>query len=155
MTTFTSLKKNSGQKSLLELAKAAEKFNKKSGSSDGNFWKPTVDKAENGSAVIRFLPAHGDEDVAFVRYMDYSFKGPGGTYWEKSLKSLGKDDPVAELNSSLYNSTKDETSDAWEQARTQKRRVHYVANIYVISDPGKPENEGKVFLYDFGQKIWD
>ena len=34
-------------------------------------------------------------------------------------------------------------------------RSHYVSNIYVVSDPKNPENEGKVFLFKYGKKIFD
>jgi len=118
---------------------------------DENLWKPTVDKAGNGYAVIRFLPSEGD--VPWVRYWDHGFKGPTGKWYiEKSLTSLGQQDPLGELNSKLWNSGNEEDR---EQVRKQKRRLHYVTNILVVSDPSAPENEGKVFMYQFGKKIFD
>jgi hypothetical protein len=120
---------------------------------DEREWKPTVDKSGNGYAVIRFLPAAEGQDVPWVRYWDHGFKGPTGRWYiEKSLTSIGKDDPVSELNSQLWNSGRDEDK---EVARARKRRLHYVSNIYVVSDPGNPANEGKVFLYQYGKKIFD
>jgi hypothetical protein len=153
MSTFAQLKSNR-KSSFDKLAQAAEKVsgNQQSGGADDRFWKPTVDKVGNGSAIIRFLPAPANEDVPFVRYWDHGFQGPGGWYIEKSLTSIGKDDPVGELNSKLWNSGIDADK---EVARKQKRRLHYVSNIYVISDPGNPSNEGKVFLYEYGKKIFD
>ncbi len=118
---------------------------------DPNLWKPTVDKAGNGYAVIRFLPSEGD--VPWVRYWDHGFKGPTGKWYiEKSLTSIGQTDPLGELNSRLWNSGNEEDRD---QVRRQKRRLHYVTNIMVVSDPSAPENEGKVFMYQFGKKIFD
>ena len=120
---------------------------------DERFWKPTVDEAGNGFVVIRFLPAVEGQELPWVRYWDHFFKGPTGQWYiEKSLTTLGNNDPVSELNSRLWNSGHDEDK---ETARKQKRRLHYVANILVVSDPSNPANEGKVFLYDFGKKIFD
>lgn len=119
---------------------------------DTRFWKPTVDKADNGYAVIRFLPAPKDEDVPFVRIWDHGFKGPGGWYIEKSLTTLGLKDPVSEYNAKLWNSGNDADK---ETVRKQKRRLTYISNILVVKDPGNPDNEGKVFLFKYGKKIFD
>jgi hypothetical protein len=120
---------------------------------DDRFWKPTSDKAGNGYAVIRFLPAAAGEELPWVRYWDHGFQGPGGLWYiESSLTSIGQQDPVSEMNTVLWNTGRDEDK---QIARDRKRRLHYVANIQVISDPAKPENEGKVFLYKFGKKIFD
>ena len=139
-----------------KLLAAAEKLNTNKYESDERFWSPTVDKAGNGYAVLRFLPAPEGEDVPWVRYWDHGFKGSTGRWYiENSLTSIGQNDPVSELNSKLWNASSDDNSPERKQARAQKRRLHYVANILVISDPGNPANEGKVFLFKFGKKIWD
>ena len=120
---------------------------------DDRFWKPTRDKAGNGYAVVRFLPAKDGEDLPWVRYWDHGFKGPTGLWYiENSLTSIGQEDPVSESNSVLWNSGRDEDK---ATARDRKRRLHYVSNVLVVSDPSNPENEGKVFLYKFGKKIFD
>tara|TARA_R110000744_G_scaffold3304_7_gene12815 strand:+ start:255 stop:1118 length:864 start_codon:yes stop_codon:yes gene_type:complete len=125
---------------------------KKKSYGNENDWKATVDKAGNGYAVIRFLPAPTGEELPFVRYWNHGFQGPGGWYIENSLTTIGQDDPVSEYNSKLWNSGHDEDK---ETARKQKRRLSYVANILVVSDPSNPSNEGQVFLYKFGKKIFD
>lgn len=153
MIDFSKLKANSGQKSLEELnAKLSQVAGNDRSSEDENFWKPTVDKAGNGYAVIRFLPAPPDEDVPFVRVFDHGFQGPGGWYIENSLTTIGKDDPVSEYNTKLWNSGVEANKDI---ARKQKRRLHFISNIYIVQDPGDPSNEGKVFLYRYGKKIFD
>ena len=120
---------------------------------DDRFWKPTVDEGGNGYAVIRFLPAGEGQELPWVRYWDHFFKGPSGQWYiEKSLTTIGQNDPVSELNSRLWNSG---VEDDKEIARKQKRRLHYVSNILVVNDPSNPANNGKVFLYDFGKKIFD
>jgi len=121
-------------------------------SDDDRFWKPEVDKAGNGYAVIRFLPAPSGEDVPFVRIWDHGFQGPGGWYIEKSLTTLGQKDPVSEFNTQLWNSGIEANK---ETVRKQKRRLSFISNIYVVKDPAHPENEGKVFLYKYGKKIFD
>jgi hypothetical protein len=152
--SFENLKRNRDQISkLINAAEAVGGTAEKKSYVDERFWKPTVDKAGNGYAVIRFLPAAEGEDLPWVRYWDHAFKGPTGQWYiENSLTSIGQTDPVGELNSRLWNSGIEADKDT---ARTQKRRLHYVTNIYVVSDSANPENEGKVFLYKFGKKIFD
>lgn len=149
---FSALKKNRDA-AKEAVTKAAEQENKKGYSNDDErYWKPTVDKSGTGSAVIRFLPPPKDEDLPYIKYFDHFFQGPGGWYVNKSLTTLGKDDPVSEYNSELWNSGIEANK---EIARKQKRKLHYVSNILVIKDPGNPANEGKVFLYEYGKKIHD
>jgi hypothetical protein len=123
---------------------------------DDREWKPTVDSAGNGLFIIRFLPLHKgatDTDVPWVRMFNHGFQGPGGKWYiENSLTTLNKQDPVSELNTELWNSGVESNK---EIARKQKRRLNYWANIQVISDPVNTENEGKVFIYKFGKKIFD
>jgi len=154
MGDFASLKKSRGS-SLSKLIQETEKLQTKSGGwggADERLWKPEVDKSGNGYAVIRFLPEPSGEDLPWVRIFDHGFQGPGGWYIENSLTSIGEKDPLGEYNSTLWNNGTDAGK---EQARKQKRRLKYFANIYVVKDPGNPANEGKVFLYQFGKKIWD
>lgn len=120
---------------------------------DDRFWKPTVDKAGNGFAVIRFLPAPLGEDIPFVRVWDHGFQGPTGQWYiEKSLTTIGEKDPVSEYNTMLWNTGIEANKD---QVRRQKRRLTFISNIYVVKDSSNPENEGKVFLYQYGKKIFD
>ncbi|RPG87611.1 MAG: single-stranded DNA-binding protein [Coraliomargarita sp. TMED73] len=152
--SFSSLKRSSRnnlEKLMSETNKIA-KGNVEKGGADDRFWKPEVDKAGNGYAVIRFLPAPSGEDIPWVRVFDHGFQGVGGWYIENSLTTLNKKDPVSEYNSKLWNSGIEANK---EQARKQKRRLKYIANIYVVKDPANPQNEGKVFLYQFGKKIFD
>lgn len=157
MVDFAKLKASS-QDSLRKLTEQVSKLN---GSTDRqrddeNFWKPTIDKAGNGSAIIRFLPAPEGEDVPFVRYWDHGFQGPTGKWYiEKSRTSIGEKDPVAEYNSKLWRESDNDESPQRKQARKQKRREHFVSNILVVKDPGNPENNGKVFLYSYGKKIFN
>jgi hypothetical protein len=148
--SFADLKRKS-QSNFEFLQKELEKSSTQSGA-DERLWKPELDASGNGYAVIRFLPAPPEEDVPFIRIFDHGFQGPGGWYIENSLTTLGKNDPVSEHNSSLWNSGVESNKDI---ARKQKRRLHFISNIYVIQDPGNPENEGKVFLYKYGKKIFD
>jgi hypothetical protein len=151
--SFADLKKQSKLGSLTaKLVKEVEKMNTSSGSSDDRLWKLDVDKSGNGYAVIRFLPAPNGEDLPFVKLYSHAFQGPGGWYIENSLTTLGQKDPVSELNSELWNNGTDAGK---ELARKQKRKLTYISNIYVVKDPANPENEGKVFLFKYGKKIFD
>ena len=136
------------------LVSAAEKAGgKKKSYGDDRMWKPTVDKAGNGYAVIRFLPAVEGDDLPWAKYWDHFFQGPTGQWYvEKSLTTIGKDDPVSEMNSKLWNTGIESDK---EVARKRKRRLHYVSNIMVISDPENPANNGKTFLYEYGAKIFE
>lgn len=158
MSNFASLKKSSG--SLDRLAKEIEKLNtpaEKSG--DDRFWQPEVDKSGNGTAVIRFLPVapeDADDSLPWVRVFTHGFKGPSGKWYiENSLTTINQKDPVSEYNTVLWNASSDDNSPQRKQARLQKRRLTYISNILVLSDPKNPENEGKVFLYRYGKKIFD
>ena len=151
--SFANLKKQSKLGSLTaKLVKEVEKMNNNGASGDDRFWKLEVDKSGNGYAVIRFLPAPDKEDLPFVKLYSHAFQGPGGWYIENSLTTLGQKDPVSEYNSQLWNNGTDAGK---ELARKQKRKLTYIANIYVVKDPANPENEGQVFLYKFGKKIFD
>ena len=119
---------------------------------DDTMWKPELDKTGNGYAVISFLPTPEGEEMPWVSYFDHGFQGPGGWYIEKSLTTLNKKDPVSEYNTSLWNTGIEANK---EIARKQKRRLHYVSNVYVVSDPKNPDNEGKVFKYRYGKKIFE
>ena len=155
MAGFANMKRNSMD--ISALVGAATKDSSQAGGAtqgkDERLWKPTVDKAGNGYAVIRFLPSLDENELPWARYWDHGFKGPTGKWYiEKSLTSIGQPDPVGEMNTKLWNSGIESDKDV---VRAQKRRLHYVSNILVISDPGNPANEGKVFLFEYGKKIFD
>ena len=152
-TDFSQLKK-SRQSQFEKLNAELTKLNPQTNTQqeDTRFWYPEVDKAGNGYAVVRFLPAPFGEDVPFVRVWDHGFQGPGGWYIEKSLTTLGQKDPVSEYNATLWNSGVEANK---ELVRKQKRRLSFYSNILVVKDPAQPGNEGKVFLFKYGKKIFD
>jgi len=150
--SFSAMKKSNFQ-DLLSKAENLNKSETKSGP-DERLWKPEVDKAGNGYAVIRFLPAPDGEDLPWAQVWSHAFQGPGGWYIENSLTTLGKKDPVSDLNRELWNAGA-EGSPQRDQARKQKRKLNYYSNIYVVKDSANPSNEGRVFLYRYGKKIFD
>ena len=150
--SFSAMKKSNFQ-DLLSKAENLNKSETKSGP-DERLWKPEVDKAGNGYAVIRFLPAPNEEDLPWAQVWSHAFQGPGGWYIENSLTTLGKKDPVSDLNRELWNAGA-EGSPQRDQARKQKRKLNYYSNIYVVKDSANPANEGRVFLYRYGKKIFD
>lgn len=150
--SFQSLKKSS-QQNVADLSKEIEKLNKGSSFQDDRFWNIERDKSGNAFAIIRFLPAAENEQLPFVRIWSHGFKGPGGQWFiENCPTTLQGKCPVCEANSALWNSGVESDK---EIARNRKRKLRYVSNIYVVADPSNRENEGKVFLYNYGKKIFD
>ena len=152
--SFQNLKKQSRSGSLTDkLIKSVEKLNDKGGNgADERIWKPSVDKTGNGYAVLRFLPEPEGCDLPWARVYTHAFQGPGGWLIDQCLTTKEQKCPVCEYNSTLWNNG---TDSGKEQARKQKRKLSYYSNVYVVSDPANPENEGKVFLYKYGKKIHD
>ena len=150
--SFKDLKKKSG--SFAELRQELDKISAPASGSfeDARQWKPDLDKSGNGYAVIRFLPQPSGEDLPWVRIWSHAFSGPGGWYIENSLTTIGKNDPVSEYNTELWNSGNEADK---EIARKQKRILKYFTNVLVVSDPKHPENDGTVRLFRFGKKIFD
>ena len=157
MSSFAELKnsRNSFEKLKKAIAATTVKSITEGSREDTRFWQPETDKAGNGMAIIRFLPAppvDGNDSLPWVRVWNHGFQGPGGWYIENSLTTLGQKDPVSEYNSVLWNSGVEANK---EIARKQKRRLTYIANIMVISDSKNPENEGQLKLYKFGKKVYE
>jgi len=155
MSDFAKLKRGSGN--LDKLTKAIEALNASSegGKSDDKFWRPEVDKAGNGMATIRFLPApaaDGDDGLPWVKVFSHGFQGPGGWLIDNCLTTKNAQCPVCEHNNKLWNSGVEANK---EVVRKQKRKLNYIANVYIVSDPKHPENEGQVKLFKFGKKIFD
>lgn len=156
MSDFSSLKRN--RSSFDKLTKAIESSNQSSDSNsrdDDRYWTPSVDKSGNGMAIIRFLPASsvdGDDALPWVRIFSHGFQGPGGWYIENCLTTIEGKCPACEHNSTLWNSGIEANK---EIVRKQKRRLHYVSNVLVISDPANPENEGQIKLFKYGKKIFE
>ena len=153
---FESLKQSSSNfdaiTKALETKLAPEDKSNKNKYQDDRLWKPELDKTGNGYAVIRFLPASNGEEMPWQRVWSHAFQDKGGWYIENSLTTLNQKDPVSEENTRLWNTGVDSDK---EIARKRKRKLSYYSNIYVVSDPKHPENEGKVFLFKFGKKIFD
>ncbi len=149
--TFADLKRKS-QTNFQFLQKELEKSSTAKAGADERLWRPELDATGNGYAVIRFLPAPDGESLPWAKLYAHAFQGPGGWYIENSLTTLGNNDPVSAANNQLWNSGVESDKDI---ARQRKRKLSYYSNIYVVSDPKHPENEGKVFLYKYGKKIHD
>jgi hypothetical protein len=155
MTSFANLKRNSNSFEKLSKAVEATSAGTENSKDDNRFWQPEVDKAGNGMAIIRFLPApavDGDDALPWVRTFSHGFQGPGGWFIDNCLTTLNEKCPVCEHNNTLWNSGIEANKDV---ARKQKRKLSYLANILVVSDPSNPSNEGPLKLYKFGTKIFD
>jgi len=151
--SLSAMKKSNSLDKLLGAAEQENKPLEKKSYVDERIWKPVMDKTGNGFAIIRFLPAPKDEELPWVKLWNHAFQGPTGQWYiENSLTTISQNDPVSELNSKFWNSGVESDK---EIARRQKRKLQYYSNIYVVKDSANPENEGKVFLYRYGKKIFD
>jgi len=151
--SLENLKRSNSLDKLLGAVKEENAPLEKKSYKDERLWKPEVDKSGNGYAVIRFLPAVEGEDMPWAKVWNHAFQGPTGQWYiENSLTTVGQKDPVSEMNSAYWNTGIESDK---EIARKQKRKLQYFSNIYVVSDAKHPENEGKVFLFRYGKKIFD
>ena len=150
--TLSELKQNRKNRFDSLRTKVDKMDSNQSNAADDRYWKPEVDNAGNGFAIIRFLDAPKGEDVPYQRPFTHGFQGPGGWYIENSLTTINQQDPISEYNRRLWNSGVESDKDI---VRKQKRRLSYISNIYVVKDGSNPQNEGKVFLYRYGKKIFD
>lgn len=138
---------------LQKVKEALDKMNKGGDSyKDGRMWTPTQDDAGNALAVIRFLPSLKADQLPWVKVYTHGFQGSTGRWYiEKCLTTIGADDPVCNYTRKLWNRGDDEGK---ELARKYKRKLSYYSNVLVVNDPKHPENEGKVFLFRYGAKIF-
>ena len=151
--SLAALKKENSLDKLLGAVQSENSQQEKKSYVDDRIWKPVMDKTGNGFAIIRFLPAPKGEELPWAKLWNHAFQGPTGQWYiENSLTTIGQNDPVSEHNSALWNSGVESDK---EIARKQKRKLQYYSNIYVVKDSANPENEGKVFLYRYGKKIFD
>lgn len=150
--SFSALKKQRGNFADLSKKLADEKKGG-GGQKDERYWTLTTDDAGNGYATIRFLPAPEGEEMPYVKMYRHAFQDPKTNKWyiENSRTTLGEPDPVAEANSELWATGLEKDK---ELARKRKRQLGYISNILVVNDPKNPENEGKVFLFKYGAKIF-
>jgi len=151
--SFSNLKKQSSLGSLTaKLVKEVEKMSSAGNNTDDRIWKPEVDKAGNGFAVIRFLPAPEGEELPWAKVYTHAFQSTGGWFIDNCLTTVNQNCPVCEANRELWNTGSKANQDI---VRDRKRKLSYYSNIYVVQDKAHPENEGKVFLFKFGKKIFD
>jgi hypothetical protein len=153
ITTLRKMRSSNFAKISTEFEKIANPQSDSKSYQDDRFWKLEPDKAGNASATIRFLPNPDPNELPWVRVFNHGFQGPTGKWYiENSRTTIGEADPVGELNARLWNSGIEADK---EVARKQKRRLTYIANVMIVSDPKHPENEGQVRLFKFGKKIFD
>ena len=151
--SLQTLKRSNSLDKLLNAVREESAPQEKKSYVDERLWKPELDKAGNGYAVIRFLPAMEGEDMPWAKIWNHAFQGPTGQWYiENSLTTVGQKDPVSEHNTRLWNTGLESDK---EIARKQKRKLQYYSNIYIVSDAKHPENVGKVFLFRYGKKIFD
>lgn len=151
-SSFSSMR-SSRDALLKKLSEQAKTQDQKGGGADDRFWKLTTDaKTKIGSAVLRFLPPAKDEDLSWVRRFRHAFKVGGSWFIENCPTTIGRTCPVCKNNNELWNSGNEQDKNL---ARDRKRKLEHISNVYIINDPAKPENNGTVKLYTYGQKIFE
>ena len=151
--SLENIRKNNSLDKLLGAVQEENKPQEKKSYTDERLWKPELDKSGNGYAVLRFLPAVHGEELPWAKVYSHAFQGPTGQWYiENSLTTVNQKDPVSEYNTALWNTGAESDK---EIARKQKRKLQYYSNVYVVTDPKNPHNEGKVFLFRYGKKIYD
>ena len=151
--SLDNIRKNNSLDKLLGAVTKENQPQEKKSYTDERLWKPELDKSGNGYAVLRFLPAVHGEELPWAKVYSHAFQGPTGQWYiENSLTTISQKDPVSEYNTALWNTG---TESDKEIARKQKRKLQYYSNVYVVTDPKNPHNEGKVFLFRYGKKIYD
>lgn len=132
----------------------SNKNNTKS-SADERFWKLNRDpKSGSGAAKIRFIPdkngvPYVDFFQHFVKYTDE--EGNDKLYVGNCATTVNKECPICSLNKKYFKSIHEADHDV---ARARKRKHNYISNVLILKDPTNPENEGKVFLFSYGVKIF-
>lgn len=124
---------------------------KKTSFVDERFYKLTKDANGNGAAIIRFLPDPEKTPLLKLFKINVNTQKGAEKRWfsDWSPQNIGKPDPFHdEWAKNWQSGNKDE-------ARKFSRQTRYLANIYVVKDPGNPENEGKVFILDMSQSLKD
>lgn len=151
LSSLKNLRKNSSVEAIKSKIAATEK---KTDYSDSRFWSVTRDDLGNGTATVRFLPwkGMGEGDLEYIKQYEHSFKQNGQWYIELCRTTIGDKDPVVEYCNDLW---ADGTEQSKTRAREMKRKLSYIANVYIVNDPANPENNGKVFLFKFGAKIFE
>jgi hypothetical protein len=149
--SFANLKRSS-KANFKSLADKMTQESKGSSFSDDRIWTPDIDKSGSGFAIIRFLPEADGEDFPYVKTYTHGFKQGNKWFIENCPTTIGNPCPVCEANSELWNT---EIKENQEIVRRRKRSLRYMSNIIVLSDSKRPENEGRVFLFSYGQKIFD
>lgn len=119
---------------------------------DEREWRPTIDKMGNGEALIRFLPQQDPSKAPIILNLYHRIKRNGKFYNEPCPLMYGKDCPSDQFAQPYWD---EDTKESKKIASTYSKKRSYIANILVINDPKMPENNGKVFIYKFGVKIFD
>ena len=114
---------------------------------DERFYVPGKDSDGNVAAVIRFLPS--PDSPAILVESKHFIKGADGVYTEDCPKAHGKSCPACSWIGKAWG---DGDKNAYKKWGAKDK---FIANILIINDVNKPENNGKVFLYKFGKGIYN
>jgi len=120
---------------------------KKEYKKDERFYTPDKEKDGTFQGTIRFLPPKTKSGLPVVKVYNHNFDFNGKYINENCPTTIGKECPICKANGELWNSGKQDL------ARHRKRKITYFSNIIVVKDAKNEKNEGKVFLFRYGEKI--
>ena len=135
------------RKSAQATVNAASKQEKKK---DERFWEPTVSDKDTkvSRAIIRPISCVATEDQNVVVQTSHFIRKNNRYYSCVCPKTAGKGSkcPICERYWSQPYGQRD---------ATLKPKKKWIMNIYVVDDSGKPENNGKTFLWACPKTVWD
>lgn len=128
---------------------------------DDGLLRPSLNEGKDGKRelIIRFLPnlmSNGKVGPTaiekHIHYADFKQNPELAGYFD-CLKNanIGKTCPLCDTFWNLHNSKNPEIQD---KKKLISRSTKYYSYVLVVSDEQKPENEGKIFVFPFGFKIY-
>lgn len=154
MSTYLEKLRKKSSENFDKLKSDVEKLSSGGRQADDRFWNLTVDKSGNGMAVLRFLPPKDGENRAFIKKYTHFFRGENSKFLaEVCPTTIGLECPICQENGRIWKAHPED--EARKLIKDKKRKLEYCSNVLVLQDRANPENEGKVFLYRYGAKIFE
>jgi len=102
--------------------------------------------------VVRLIPNVEAPSKTFFHYFTHGWNSfATGQYLNLiSPNTWGERDPISETR---YRLLKTGTEEEKEKAGKIMRKENWMANVYIVNDPVKPENNGTIKLLRFGRQL--
>jgi hypothetical protein len=146
-----------------DITKNAERQSSKT-SKNPNIIRMSKCTNDNGTKyVVRFLPNMTDPANSMPEVSSWTFpslKNEGWNMYRLASVNFGRHDkdPIDAYRWEIwkeYEATKRKDARLYNMFRSFKKRGVWYANVFVVSDPVNPENNGKVKILEFKKTIYD